>query len=71
MKNALLMSLADISDSVQYAYRASASDTEIGPKFLRITDIVPPQIDSDSGYLIARLMKKKSLSFLLHRVILL
>ena len=45
MKNAPLMSLAEISDSVQYGYTASASDTEVGPKFLRITDIVPPQID--------------------------
>ena len=45
MKNAPLMSLAEISESVQYGYTASASDTEVGPKFLRITDIVPPQID--------------------------
>ncbi len=47
MKNAPLMSLAEISESVQYGYTASASDTEVGPKFLRITDIVPPQIDWD------------------------
>jgi type I restriction enzyme S subunit len=39
------MSLADIAESVRYGYTASASDREIGPKFLRITDIVPPQID--------------------------
>ena len=45
MKNAPLISLADIAESVRYGYTASASDTEIGPKFLRITDIVPPQID--------------------------
>lgn len=45
MRNAPLMSLADIAESVRYGYTASASDTEIGPKFLRITDIVPPQID--------------------------
>ena len=45
MKNEPLMSLAEISESVQYGYTASASDTEVGPKFLRITDIVPPQID--------------------------
>ena len=45
MRNASLMTLADIAESVRYGYTASASDTEIGPKFLRITDIVPPQID--------------------------
>ena len=45
MRNALLMSLADIAQLVQYGYTASASNTDIGPKFLRITDIVPPQID--------------------------
>ena len=45
MRNASLMSLADISESIQYGYTASASDTEVGPKFLRIADIVPPQID--------------------------
>ena len=45
MRNAPLMSLADIAESVRYGYTASASDIEIGPKFLRITDIVPPQID--------------------------
>ena len=45
MSNVPLMSLADIAESVRYGYTASASDIEIGPKFLRITDIVPPQID--------------------------
>ncbi|MCY3729497.1 MAG: restriction endonuclease subunit S [Nitrospira sp.] len=45
MRNVPLMSLAEISELVQYGYTAPASDTEIGPKFLRITDIVPPQID--------------------------
>ena len=45
MRNIPLMSLADIAESVRYGYTASASDSEIGPKFLRITDIVPPQID--------------------------
>ena len=39
------MSLADIAESVRYGYTASASDSEVGPKFLRITDIVPHQID--------------------------
>jgi len=45
MRNVPLMSLADIAESVRYGYTASASDSEVGPKFLRITDIVPPQID--------------------------
>ena len=44
MRNVPLMSLADIAESVRYGYTASASDSEVGPKFLRITDIVPPQI---------------------------
>ena len=48
MRNALLMSLADVAQLVQYGYTASASDTNIGPKFLRITDIVPPHIDWNS-----------------------
>ena len=38
-------SLAEIATSVRYGYTASASDEPIGPHFLRITDIVPPQID--------------------------
>ena len=45
MRNAPLVSLADIAESIRYGYTASASHTEVGPKFLRITDIVPPQID--------------------------
>ncbi len=45
MRNVPVMSLAEVSELVQYGYTASATDTEIGPKFLRITDIVPPQID--------------------------
>ena len=45
MRNAPLLSLSDVAESVRYGYTASASDSEVGPKFLRITDIVPPQID--------------------------
>ena len=45
MSNVPLLSLADIAESVRYGYTASASDREVGPKFLRITDIVPPQIN--------------------------
>ena len=36
-----VLSLTDVSESVRYGYTASASTDEIGPKFLRITDIVP------------------------------
>ena len=43
--NAPLMSLADVAESIHYGYTASASREPIGPKFLRITDIVAPQID--------------------------
>ena len=35
------VSLTDVSESVRYGYTASASTDEIGPTFLRITDIVP------------------------------
>ncbi|MFQ5644509.1 MAG: restriction endonuclease subunit S [Thiogranum sp.] len=45
MRNVPLMSLAEVAESVRYGYTASASDSKVGPKFLRITDIVPPQID--------------------------
>jgi len=41
-------SLAEIAESVRYGYTASASDRPVGPHFLRITDIVPSQIDWDS-----------------------
>ena len=37
--------IADLCESVSYGYTASASREEVGPKFLRITDIVPDQID--------------------------
>jgi type I restriction enzyme S subunit len=37
--------LRDLCDVVQYGYTASASAEAIGPRFLRITDIVPPLID--------------------------
>jgi type I restriction enzyme S subunit len=39
------VALADVCESVHYGYTASAADQEIGPKFLRITDIVPDSID--------------------------
>lgn len=37
--------IAEICQSVSYGFTASASRESIGPKFLRITDIVPDQID--------------------------
>lgn len=37
--------IADICESVSYGYTASASREYVGPKFLRITDIVPTTID--------------------------
>ena len=45
MKAMPVKSLAEISESVRYGYTASASDASVGPHFLRITDIVPSQID--------------------------
>lgn len=39
--------LKDICTRIDYGYTASASKTPIGPKFLRITDIVPSLIDWD------------------------
>lgn len=40
-----LATLESVCASVKYGYTASASDVAVGPKFLRITDIVPDQID--------------------------
>jgi type I restriction enzyme, S subunit len=38
--------LKDVCDSVNYGYTASANkEVEVGPRFLRITDIVPTTID--------------------------
>ena len=40
--------LREVCASVNYGYTASAKPEPIGPKFLRITDIVPSQIDWSS-----------------------
>ena len=40
--------LREICDLVNYGYTASAKPEPIGPKFLRITDIVPDRIDWSS-----------------------
>lgn len=37
--------LGDLAESVSYGYTDSATSENIGPHFLRITDIVPDQID--------------------------
>ena len=37
--------LAELCESIDYGYTASAELDEVGPKFLRITDIVPDVID--------------------------
>jgi len=48
MSRTPLVVFADICESVRYGYTASASEQEVGPRFLRITDIVPDSIDWDS-----------------------
>lgn len=37
--------LAELCESIEYGYTASAERDEVGPKLLRITDIVPDSID--------------------------
>ena len=48
MNRVQLVALADICESVRYGYTASANEQEVGPRFLRITDIVPDLIAWDS-----------------------
>ena len=40
--------LANYCESINYGYTASATHEQVGPKFLRITDIVPSLIEWDS-----------------------
>ena len=40
--------LANLCESIDYGYTASAVQEEVGPKLLRITDIVPQFIDWSS-----------------------
>ncbi len=42
------VTLAEVSDQVNYGYTATASDDPHLPRFLRITDIVGPQLDWSS-----------------------
>ena len=39
------ITLADLCSDISYGYTASAKQTAVGPKFLRITDITPDRID--------------------------
>jgi hypothetical protein len=39
--------LADLCDSIDYGFTTSAKDEPVGPKFLRITDIVSGHIDCE------------------------
>ena len=39
------VTLREVCDTVEYGYTASSDSQQIGPKFLRITDIVPDLID--------------------------
>lgn len=48
MKGENLTTLADVCESVRYGYTASASLEACGPRFLRITDIVPESVDWES-----------------------
>ena len=41
-------SLRDVCVNIQYGYTESAVSESVGPKFLRITDIVSDFIDWDS-----------------------
>ncbi len=43
--SSIVTTLADVCESVRYGYTDSASSEECGPRFLRITDIVPETID--------------------------
>jgi type I restriction enzyme S subunit len=48
VRGGVLTTLADVCESVRYGYTASASLDACGPRFLRITDIVPDSVDWDS-----------------------
>jgi len=48
VKGSVPITLADVCESVRYGYTASASLDPVGPRFLRITDIVPECLDWES-----------------------
>lgn len=45
MKGDAITTLSDVCESVRYGYTASSSTDVCGPRFLRITDIVPDSVD--------------------------
>ena len=57
--------LRDICDAVEYGYTASSSTEPIGPRFLRITYIVPDRLDWD-GVPFCSIDKKKLPKHRLH-----
>ena len=59
-----MKTIADVCESVSYGYTASASREEVGPKFLRITDIVPATIDW-AGVPFCEIPEDKALKYLL------
>jgi len=48
MRENTLTTLSSVCESVRYGYTASATPDECGPRFLRITDIVPESLDWES-----------------------
>lgn len=48
MNSGTKTTLTDVCESVRYGYTASASAEECGPRFLRITDIVPDYLNWES-----------------------
>jgi type I restriction enzyme S subunit len=48
VKGGIITTLADVCKSVRYGYTASACQDVCGPRFVRITDIVPDSIDWES-----------------------
>lgn len=57
--------LADLCDSIDYGFTTSAKPEPVGPKFLRITDIVGSGIDW-SSVPFCRIEPKKKANYLLH-----
>jgi len=57
--------LEDLCEHISYGYTASANENDVGPKFLRITDIVPEMIDWGSVPH-CEIEERKLQKFLLH-----
>ena len=58
------VSLRDVCESVEYGFTASATKDSVGPRFLRITDIVPEQLDWE-GVPFCKIESKKLAKYLL------